>query len=152
MLALLLPKNSAAGLIKEWLPLRVAGARLDRSYPSNELIRPRETIRVVQQLSAQEPTAIFFITAYYNVLFDNFNPQLRYFWAKAAKVVLSGAYVSRSTKVYFVLGEYEATDMEFASILARAGFRALMFIPEDGTTILAGQLPAGFSFETALAN
>jgi hypothetical protein len=151
-LAYLLPDNKMSPLIKEWLPLRVAGARLDRSYPSNDLIRPEDTIKVVQQLSAREPTAIFFITAYYNVLFDNFNPQLRYFWIKEAKKVLNGAYVSRSTKVYFVLGEDEVSDREFANILERSGFRAFMVIPEDETIIFAGQFAAGFSFEAALAN
>ena len=151
-LAFVAPSNNTSHLIKHFLPSRVAGTTLDRAYPSNELIRPKKTIRVVQQLSAEEPQAIFFMTAYYNILFDNFNPQLRYFWTRAAKVVLTGAYVSKSTKVYFVLGEYAASDQDFSTILGKSGFQEFMSIPEDETTIFAAQLPAGFSFDSALAN
>ena len=143
--AFLVPTSSSR-LIREWLPLRVAGTALDRAYFNNELIRPKETIQVIQRLSAEEPTAIFFITDYYSILFDNLNPQLRYFYTQAAEIVLKGAYVSRSTKVYFVVGRYAATARDLSIILPRSGFHEFMSIPENGTRIVAAQLPAGFSF------
>jgi hypothetical protein len=111
------------------------------------MIRPKKTIQIVQKLSAEEPTAILFITSYYNILFDNFNPQLRYFWIGGAKVVLNGAYVSKSTKVYFVLQHGEASAEDFSPILDKAGFQAFMSVPEDGIKIFSAQLPSGFSFE-----
>jgi hypothetical protein len=149
-IAFLLPNNKFAG--REWLLLRVAGTRLDRPYPSNEMIRSRETMEVIRQFSAREPQAVFFITSYYNVFFDNFNPQLRYFWVRAARGVFAGAYVSRSTKVYFVLGRNESKEKAFAMFLARSRFREVMTIPEDGTKIFGAQLPAGFSFASTLTN
>jgi hypothetical protein len=149
-IAFLLPNNKFLG--REWLLLRVAGTRLDRAYPSNEMIRSRETMEVIRQLSAREPKAVFFITTYYHMFFDNFNPQLRYFWIEAARVVFNGAYVSRDTKVYFVLRRYEAEDEAFAMFLARSGFREVMTIPENGAKIFAAQLPAGFSFTSTLTN
>ena len=151
-LAFVLPNKNISPLIKQWLPRRVVGTTLDRSYPSNEMIRPKDTIRVIQQMSGEEPTAIFFITAYYDILFDNLNPQLRYFWAGGAKGLLNGAYVSKETKVYFVLGKYDATDKEFSTILGKAGFQEIMSIAKDGTKIVAAQLPAGFSFDSSVAN
>ena len=130
-LAFVLPNKNISPLIKQWLPRRVVGTTLDRSYPSNEMIRPKDTIRVIQQMSAEEPTAILFITAYYDILFDNLNPQLRYFWAGGAKGLLNGAYVSKETKVYFVLGKYDATDKEFSTIYeAKRDFRRLCLLPK----------------------
>ena len=146
-LAFLLPNKDSSARIKRRLAYNVVGTALNRTYPSNEMVRPKKTIQVVQQLSAEEPEAILFITSYYNILFDNFNPQLRYFWIGSAKVVLKGAYVSKSTKVYFVLIRGEASAEDFSPILDKAGFQAFMSIPEDGVEIFSAQLPSGFSFE-----
>jgi len=146
-LAFLSPNKNSAARIKRKLAYDVAGTTPDRPYPSNEMIRPKKVIQVVQQISAEEPTAIFFITSYYNILFDNFNPQLRYFWTGGTKVMLNGAYASQSTKVYFVLRHGEASDKDFSPILDKAGFQEFMSIREDGIEIFSAQLPSGFSFE-----
>jgi hypothetical protein len=151
VVAFLLPNQHISVLIKKWLTFHTAGTMPGRTYPSNEMIRPDKTIRLIQELSAAEPSAVFFITPYYNILFDNFNPQLRYFWIGSAKVVLNGAYISRNTKIYFVLRAHEAIDKDFSTILAKAGFQESMSISEDGIKIFQTQLPSGFSFSSILS-